>query len=472
MHRAIRRVKDAAEWSSSSSRATWLTVFALCLYVFLITGHWTLPTVTDAYAAYLPAWEFVHHGTFTLEHLHGPGLQGPFFLHVGNHLVSNRMPGVILMAVPFQALFRVGGGTASSALTASVLTAIVVSAAAMANLAVVLRRLVPPRAAVLAALVLAFGSGIWTVAAGELWAHGPDILWLSIVLVGLSSSRWWLAASGFVPAILTRPHLSVAAMAIAIALGVFLRKWRPTLVLGASAPLGVGSVLLWNAHFFAHANVQGGYAYAMNNVTATGSGSSGHLGVVSWYAVNFAGAFVSPMRGVILFSPFVLIAVAAGCSGWRSSPAWARAALLGGVAYELVQLKVNSFTGQQGFYSNRLMIELLFLAAPLCAIGIVRRCQTSATFRVATITSAGLAITIHSLGALMRTPWTPRYSLPGHEISPWTDWEIGHALRLDGGAGIAVCILGVGITAFVVSRVARKTAKPPVNALAELAVAA
>ena len=338
----------------------WLLVFAPVALLYLVSAHWTLNNA-DSIAAAWPAWALVHHGTLHLEHIANLPIN-PWFLHGAHgHIVSSRMPGVSLISVPMQALFA---WTRLDPMAPSVATASIVAAAAAANMTLVFRRTSPANVALIGGLVLAAGTCLWTVAGAELWAHGPDALWLSALLLAITRERYWLAGLFGAGAALTRPHLVVAVALIGIALAVGRRTPRPVIALGLPAGLGLVGVVAYNWYLFGTASLDAGsYSYAGKTVIS-GTGTT-FVGSLYAWADSAVGMLISPSRGLLAYSPILLVALLALRSSWRELPDWAKGATVGGLAYFLVQAHINGYEGGSGYYGSRLTIGPMLLWSPL-----------------------------------------------------------------------------------------------------------
>ena len=440
------RVLDAV---TRTGRRTWWTTFGLTSYVYLMSAHWPAfhSMSTDTVAPSWAAWHFVRTGSFWLEDAPGlPDILG--FGESGGHVVAQRTPGVILIGVPIQALFR---WSAVSPETPGVMTAVVVTAVAVANTALVLHRLGQARVALAAALVLALGTGLWTTAAVELWTHGPDVFWLSLVLLALSSDRLLLAGACFAPGIMTRPHLALVAFCIGVGLAAARRSVRPLLSIGIPAAVGVGGFLLWTDIYFGTANVGGGYTYASDNLTTAQPSQ------LEFFIENLAGYAVSPTRGLLVYSPVVLIAMLCLPAGWRRSPAWVRAAFVGGVVYLLAQARISAFVGGYGFFSYRYPVETLVLVTPLVFVGYLEWAQTTARRRWAAVL-AWLSVMVHVVGATTASVKEHLAAVP----DPWRSWILVDAIRAAPVRGVVACVVAVvGVLAIVRSEPRRLAQGPP-----------
>ncbi|MDQ1628892.1 MAG: hypothetical protein QOI54_2636 [Actinomycetota bacterium] len=430
-----------------SGRATWLGVFGFVGVVFVLTSHWWTGQNADGVAAAWPAWQLVHHGMFDLSGL--PGLPPDhWFVRAGDALVSNRTPGVILAGVPANLLLF---WTHLAPEKLAAWTAALFSAGAVANIAVLLRGLVSPRLAIAASGVLAFGTAMWTVASAELWTHGPDAFWLSLGLLFVSRRRYALSGLAMAPLVLTRPHLAVVIAVLGIWEAVIRRSLRPCLAMGAPAALAMVALLLWNRWMFHAASIGGGYTYAADN--ATRSPWTG----MEQFGENVAGALVSGWCGVLLYSPVLLALACALPAGWREAPSWARAALVGGLAYQVVQFRINGFNGGGEFYGNRLVLELFVLATPVLTVGYGRWSAGRPRRVVVTTMLAALSVAIYGTGALLADYWV------GGTFSDWTTWYPQRVVQAAGFSGLllAGCALSAVLLTSVASVRSRGWASAP-----------
>jgi hypothetical protein len=451
----LRPLIDAVRADRIGNGALWWLVAVPCALVYAVTASWTYQG-EDAVASAWPAWSLVHRGTLNLAGIHGmPGSE--WFLHLHGQVLSNRMIGAVAAGVPANALL---GWTGLGAAPAAALTAVVMSAAAVATLCVVLRSVAGLRWALAAAVVFAFGTAEWTVSSKELWTHTPDVLWISLVLLGLSRGRYLLSGLAFVPAVMTRPHLVVAAVVIAALMAVLRRSAEPAVAIAAPALFGVMALVVVNHAIYGAWSVTGGYGavgYSVSsNISVTG-GAGGVRGMVEFVATNVAGALVSPRCGLLLYVPIAALALMALPSGWRSAPQWTKAAAAGGVVYELAQCRINSFTGGAGFFSNRLILESLVACAPLLVHALRQWSARTPRREAVAIALAAASVAVHALGAVV-----PSLPAPGED--PWSSWYVLDVLRHGGTAApsMAVVAVAVVVLALVSWNQQRMRVLPPV----------
>ena len=160
----------AAGWSrlaaidAASDRARWILTFLPVAAVMLATTNYGPIFFIDGAAAFHPAWHLVHHG-----HLYVEDLPLRIFAFVdgrGDHLFSNRTPGLIAAAVPMYAVWPFGDKP--NGVPAAV-TAFAWSAPLRWQPSVwVLDQLLSRRLALSAALVAGFGTSLWSVAGGRI----------------------------------------------------------------------------------------------------------------------------------------------------------------------------------------------------------------------------------------------------------------------------------------------------------------
>lgn len=411
-----------------SNRRLWLLVAVPVAMIYLASAHWFYNS-TDSVAAAWPAWSLAHHGTPRLDRIHDLPINS-WIRAVNGHIVSNRTLGVVLAGVPTAALLS---WTGLSVVSLSTVAAALFSAAAVANTTLLLRALTCARAAVTGAAVLAFGTAMWTVAGAELWTHGPDAFWLTLGLLLLQRRRHWLAGLAVAPAAMTRPHLAVAVAALGVILAITRRQWKLLPALGIPALLALVCVVTYNWFLFGHPTLAGGaYAYAASNVVGAGGASGSDQ--LHAFLVALAGNFVSPIHGLLVYSPIVLILLAGGRSGWRRLPDWGRAAAVAGVAYLAVQCRVNGFQGGFDYYGNRLMLEPLVLATPLLFMTGVDLWQRGhrAIVAIPAYLSCAIAFIGATLAHIITIPWN---------APSWTTWTVADVVEKAGIKFIPVAAL-------------------------------
>jgi hypothetical protein len=148
-----------------------------------------------------------------------------------------------------------------------------------------------------AAVLFAFGTSLWSVAGQALWMHGPATFWLTLALWLLARRPGLVAVAGFAlgMATLCRPTAGLFAAATGLAL-LISGRWRAAawLTLGGVGP--AAALVGWNALLFGSPTL-GGYAADDWQTTPP-----------LW--LGLGGLLVAPSRGVFVYSPALLVAVA------------------------------------------------------------------------------------------------------------------------------------------------------------------
>jgi alpha-1,2-mannosyltransferase len=395
-----------------------------CLFfVFLLCANFSGQQITDNVSTFTAGWAVGQLGTLDISS--APDVK-PWTVKVGSELHSDRAPGAIGWVAGFYAVL---GDPAYPTIYPAGAAASAAAAGAIAVLFVVFNRITTRRRALQAALIAAFATATWTISADAVWPHGPDQLWLAILIFALSSRNYYVAGLAGAAALLTRPLTAIATAVSGVFLSVAHRSWIPVLKVGAASSLGLLGLLLYNRYAFDAWTITPGSYHAFVGQFAGQSDSYDPTNVPA-LAKNIAGALVSPARGIFVLSPFLLILIPGVPAAWRAAPSWVRAAAVGGLGYAAVHLWANNFAGGAGFYSYRYTIESLTLLSPmllLCwtewvAQGLWRR----RLFMLAVVVS----VSEHAAGALYITPsitrpfdsWKHFLFVEALQQATWTEW--------------------------------------------------
>ncbi|MCU1349268.1 MAG: hypothetical protein JWO56_2298 [Acidobacteria bacterium] len=249
-----------------------------------------------------------------------------------------------------------------------------------------LRRRAKASIALLLTLAYAFGTTTWVVSSQALWQHGlAEVLVIGalLLLTGPSTAPRALAA-GLLLGLLAgnRPPDVILAAALG-AYGLFWAGRRRATLLAAAAALPMVLVLLYN--LAVAGNVGGGY---------------GLIGRADFFKHDLvpgvAGLLVSPTRGLLVFSPFLLFLGLA----WRHLPRGREErgltlAMCAGIAIQILLYAKADWRGGLS-WGPRYMTDLLPLliwmlvpvAAPLRGFG-----------RVLFLIAVGVSVAIEAIGA-------------------------------------------------------------------------
>lgn len=335
------------------------TVAIICGLVYLVTAAYSSVS-GDVTATNVLSWQIATTGDPT----YGPATYPPIERHPGRDIwvvetgngaeVIGRSPGAVIAAVP---AYWIGGSAfslASGAVTAALLTAL-----ATFLLALALLDHMPRREAVLATLVLALGTPLWSVAADGMWPHTITVLGICGMAWAAGRERWWLVGVMGGVVLWGRLHAAVVVAVFGLLLGLQRRDPRPTARVAGGSVAMMALQCLWTQRIYGSWNPMSSYD--------TGPFED-YAGTHGLDLVNQLGFWVSPDRGLLVWSPLILVLLPALVRGWRGLPDWSRALMWGGLAYTLLQGFLNRFSGGDTFYGYRLTLELVACAAPAFAL--------------------------------------------------------------------------------------------------------
>lgn len=308
--------------------------------------------------------------------------------------VIGRSSGVIAAAVPaywIAGLFGFHGmSTAPASVSAALLTAV-----AVALLHDTLRRRLAEREALLAAALFGLTTPVWSVAADGMWPHTVTIFGIAGMAWAAERERWWLVGLFGGVTLWGRLHAAVICAVVGLLVGFWRR--RP----GIAARVGVGSgvllalTCLWSRWMYGTWSPTAAYRVGdfTDNVTHH-----------PFDLVNQLGLWVSPGRGMLWWTPLLLVLGCALVRAWRELPDWSRALVAGGVVYTVAQLMLNRYTGGGSFFGYRIGLELLACLTPALALSAHRM---GAVARRAFAPVAILQLAVFTAGAVSNAALFP-----------------------------------------------------------------
>jgi len=253
-----------------------------------------------------------------------------------------------------------------AALTASLLTA-----GAVALVFAALARRTDSRTAALVALGLGLGTNLWPLASRSLWQLETVSLGLALALYAwlrppdvLMPRHVWIGAAGLALAgtarLETSPIVAVLLVGVVVRLGV--RRAASALVLVAAA-----AGVLMAAHWAWFGSVLGA-KLALQAASVPAHGVTGTISTEPWRGA--IGLLLSPSRGLLVFSPIVLVPLLALPIVWRQrSDAgerwWTAAALAQYVCYSCYSMWWGGHS-----YGPRYLVDTLVPLTPAAAVGI------------------------------------------------------------------------------------------------------
>ena len=228
------------------------------------------------------------------------------------------------------------------------------------------RRVLPRRRALLVAIGLGLGTGLWSSASQTLWQSESAILGLSVALYLFASPsppRWMgtvLAALALALAAAARPQLAPAA---GVLMAGMWRRWggRRVAVAGVVVALTVAPLLYLNWRWFGHPL---GPLPLLEQVNSDihGTGTTFAIRPEPWL-----GLLVSPSRGLLVFSPVVLLAIAAGRQVWAQRGETLLPACALAIAAQYALYASYSVWWGGHTFGPRYLLDVLPLATPLAA---------------------------------------------------------------------------------------------------------
>ncbi len=313
-----------------------------------------------------------------------------YWLHPRDgHLYSAYPPGAALFAAPLWPLFRLAGFTAKPApVYALAKTAAAFGVAlAAALLHAAAKRHGLTRAAAPLTFAFALASGNLALASQDLWQHGPAQLGLALALWALADRTprdavWLGLGLGF--AALMRPFLLSVTSVVSMVWAIQHRdrgSWT-RLALGLAPPLAIGAA----CNLAVFGTLVGGYSRELR-----GSIWQGHV------LTALLGNALSPSRGLVVFAPWVVLALPGAVVALRRTPrlAWVLIAPL--VAFfGVVSFRVEWWAGHG--YGPRYPLDVLPLVSLLAAIGWEALASRSRTL------AATLLVPLCTWGVLAQLP--------------------------------------------------------------------
>lgn len=430
---------------SGAHRDTWLLFLGL-LALYTLTANRDLKAViNDVLYVAQPAWSLAVRGTANLEGLFTLSGINAWTVQVGEHLRSDRFPGAIVLTIPFYGVAR--WSVPSFFLWPSAVAAATVAASTMAVMHRVLLCVVRPRAALGGVLALALGTATWSVAADAMWTEGPTMLGLAIAMWALARGRTGGVIAGYALAAVSRPHASVFAF-ITAAWSATQRRWRPAVVATGGGLAGLLAVVVWNRVNAGQWTLLPG-SYTGRPEAALNAAPGGQATGLEW-ANDLICTFVSPLRGLFVYSPFVLLVLPGLARAWRAAPSWVRSSALGGVVYLVVQLAGNTWIGGPVF-GYRLILPSLVAWWPLLTMAYERWTARRVWARWAFVALAAASIWWFTQGASV-LPVDYLAANP-QEYTVWLSWNVPTFTRFAGPFAWIGGALLVGAVGWVLSRV-------------------
>ena len=267
------------------------------------------------------------------------------------HEVVGRAPGVVAAGLPAYWFSHPD----SMSLVPGAVTAALLIALALVLLFSLLAREVPLRTALVATIGFGFTTPVWSIAANGLWPHTLTVVGIIGMAWAARSERWWLLGMFGGVAMSGRLHTGLIVAVVGILIALWRRDRRIATRVGAISGAMLIAMCAWNS-----------WVYESWDPTAAYNTSqfSDYAGDRGLSLVNQLGFWISPDRGILTWTPALLLLAAPVFRSWQGLPDWSRALVWGGLAYTVFQGFLDPFMGGAAFYGNRLGLEMLACLAP------------------------------------------------------------------------------------------------------------
>ena len=283
----------------------------------------------------------------------------------------------------------------------AVLTASVLTSWAVALVWLALSRIVSPRLALVTAVGLGVGTNFWPVVSRTLWQH-------ETVAFGLALALWaWLKPAsdlrsrdvvwgglGLALAGAARPQVSilVATLLAWLIVRTSVRRAAPAFAIVACA---AAIVCATNLYWFGH--VLGG-AVQLEAVHPGTHGVPGPISATPW--IGMLGLLISPSRGLLIFSPIVIVALAGLRAAGRERHDLALGWLAAGLALQFAAYAFYAVWWGGHTYGPRYLIDLLVPLSVFGALG-ARRWAQSRSLTIAGALLLAWSIVVAAAGAIV-----------------------------------------------------------------------
>jgi hypothetical protein len=394
-----------------------LIVFATALIVFLANGR-TISGGDSVPAKNLPL-SILLHGNFYLDQLVTPGEKKiPYYLRESNgHYVSDYPVGAAVMALPFYVPSVVCGVSPSSRIFSELEK---ISAATIVALSALILYMAAARAtanwmAMLLTFVYAFGTTSLSVSSQALWQHGPAQLAIAAAIYCLVRARdeaRWAGYAGLPLAfeVITRPADALIAAPLGLYVVISYRREIWTFIAAAIPPI---LFQLWysatyfgtpfRVQFFGQPQAAGGQASAPAGLWNTP--------ILDGLAV----VVLSPGRGLLFYSPIIILSFAGLALAWRKKgDVLLRYLGVGAILSIMLVARWHKTSGGESF-GPRLLADL----TPIMAFALIPLADSIRNRRMLAAAFAALAA------------WSIAANASGAFISyrAWNNWALNDADR-------------------------------------------
>jgi hypothetical protein len=417
-----------------------VVLFAGVFFVYALTISHSLVSL-DVWSANFGSWHLARTGNPWIEGLRIPLLDGnplrhEWVLETHGHTVIGRSPGVIAAALPAYLLL----GSSSFSTDPGGLSAAALTAGAVVLMFGALRTRLSRRDALVCAIVFGLGTPVWSVAANGMWPHTITVFGICGMAWASGTGRWWWAGVFGGITLWGRLHASLIVAVLGVLVGIRRRSAAIVLQVGVVSSVFLLLISAWTRWMYGTWDPTASYDtsqftdYAVDN---------------RFSVVNQLGFWVAPDRGILVWTPVIVLLLPALVRSWRDLPDWSRSLVWGGLAYTVLQGVLNRFSGGDVFYGYRLGLEMLACLTPALAFSVPRVGRVAGPLLGPVVALQLVAIT---WGATRDTAYLPFDQAWHHNA-----FEV--AVRHDGVAGWCYVALAVSL-GFLVQRMWFRTPTP------------
>jgi hypothetical protein len=247
--------------------------------------------------------EFCREGFWWVEVPEDERLDGrsSFLRRCGQHIYASHPIGMVPLALPVVAASKLAGGRISDPhvqIRLEKLTAAAVGGVSLGVFFLLLLCLVRPTSALATTALVAVASGMFTTVGQNLWEHDGIILGALIVLLleFRGARRWGVVAQGLICGTMPACRLTAVSFLVPFGAWVLVRSPRRAILIVAVAAL---AFLPWAGYY---ASIYG-TPLGPSTIHMAGSNWSGQI------ATRLAGVLLSPGRGLVIYQPWVVLAL-------------------------------------------------------------------------------------------------------------------------------------------------------------------
>lgn len=352
---------DAAPARTANGWRTPVVLLLVAFALFGLTarhggGSW------DYYTANYASWHLAHTGSPYLGDETIPGLEDDpevgTWIKSGDHgNVISRFPGVVAIALPAYWVAEAVNQADEMTVVPGAITAAGASALALLLMFLALRTRLSERRAAVSALMLGFATPMWSISADAVWPHTVTVLGIAGMAWASATRRWWAVGLFGGIALWGRLHAAVIVAVLGVVLGWRERKPSITVVIGAVSATFLVLLCAWTRWMYGTWSPTGSYNDSVFDVAPQGVER----------LTNQLGMWIAPDRGILVWTPVLVLLAPALFRAWSGLPDWSRALFVGGLAYTVIQTFLITFTGGDNFYGYRLGLEFLACATPAYA---------------------------------------------------------------------------------------------------------